>query len=144
VTVMLATAALLLCTILPSPVAFSSLVSAAGVPTITAYALICCKYTPKCFVASRETNSHSWTNLYYPWKIQACKMVSGPLLTTNDLHRLRMEYVPCCRLVLSIVLSSHCGYLQLLTSHFRRHNHLRYSVLVVHPRGQMATQCSIG
>ncbi|KAK4934118.1 hypothetical protein LTR66_015718 [Elasticomyces elasticus] len=43
VTVMLAVAALLLCTILPSPVAFTSLVSAAGVPTITAYALICCK-----------------------------------------------------------------------------------------------------
>jgi len=36
-----AVAALLLCTILPSPVAFTSLVSAAGVPTITAYALIC-------------------------------------------------------------------------------------------------------
>jgi amino acid transporter len=32
----------LLCTILPSPVAFTSLVSAAGVPTITAYALIAC------------------------------------------------------------------------------------------------------
>ncbi|KAF2673475.1 amino acid transporter [Microthyrium microscopicum] len=40
VTVMLIVAALLLCTILPSPVAFTSLVSAAGVPTITAYALI--------------------------------------------------------------------------------------------------------
>jgi len=38
--VMHAVAALLLCTILASPVAFSSLVSAAGVPTITAYALI--------------------------------------------------------------------------------------------------------
>lgn len=45
VTVMLAVAALLLCTILPSPVAFTSLVSAAGVPTITAYALICCEYS---------------------------------------------------------------------------------------------------
>ena len=41
VTVMLGVAALLLCTILPSPVAFTSLVSAAGVPTITGYALIC-------------------------------------------------------------------------------------------------------
>lgn len=41
VTVMLTVAALLLCTILPSPVAFTSLVSAAGVPTITGYALIC-------------------------------------------------------------------------------------------------------
>ena len=41
--VMHAVAALLLCTILPSPVAFTSLVSAAGVPTITAYALIACE-----------------------------------------------------------------------------------------------------
>lgn len=41
--VMHAVAALLLCTILASPVAFTSLVSAAGVPTITAYALIACK-----------------------------------------------------------------------------------------------------
>jgi amino acid transporter len=41
ITVMLIVASLLLCTILPSPVAFTSLVSAAGVPTITAYALIC-------------------------------------------------------------------------------------------------------
>lgn len=44
VTVMLTVAALLLCTILPSPVAFTSLVSAAGVPTITSYALICCEW----------------------------------------------------------------------------------------------------
>ena len=40
VTLMLGFSALLLCTILPSPVAFSSLVSAAGVPTIASYALI--------------------------------------------------------------------------------------------------------
>lgn len=38
--VMHAFSALLLCTILASPVAFESLVSAAGVPTITAYSLI--------------------------------------------------------------------------------------------------------
>lgn len=38
--VMHVVASLLLCTILASPVAFTSLVSAAGVPTITAYALI--------------------------------------------------------------------------------------------------------
>ena len=41
VTVMLVVSALLLCTILPSQVAFTSLISAAAVPTITAYALIC-------------------------------------------------------------------------------------------------------
>jgi amino acid transporter len=45
ITVMLAVATLLLCTILPSSVAFTSLVSAAGVPTITGYALICCEYS---------------------------------------------------------------------------------------------------
>lgn len=37
---MFVVSALLLCTILPSAVAFTSLVSAAAVPTITAYALI--------------------------------------------------------------------------------------------------------
>lgn len=42
VIVMHGVAALILLTILPSPVAFTSLVSAAGVPTITAYALISC------------------------------------------------------------------------------------------------------
>lgn len=40
VTVMFVFAALLLCTILPSQVAFTSLVSAGGVPTIAAYAVI--------------------------------------------------------------------------------------------------------
>jgi len=52
VIVMHAVAALLLLTILPSPVAFTSLVSAAGVPTITAYALISfgrCFLTPTSF-----------------------------------------------------------------------------------------------
>jgi amino acid transporter len=43
VIVMHVVAGLILCTILASPVAFTSLVSAAGVPTITAYALIACK-----------------------------------------------------------------------------------------------------
>jgi len=44
VKVIWAVGSLLLCTILPSPVAFTSLVSAAGVPTITAYALIACTF----------------------------------------------------------------------------------------------------
>lgn len=43
VTLMLAVSAALLCTILPSPVAFTSLVSASAVPNVCAYALICCK-----------------------------------------------------------------------------------------------------
>jgi amino acid transporter len=43
VIVMHVVAGLILCTILASPVAFTSLVSAAGVPTITAYALIACE-----------------------------------------------------------------------------------------------------
>lgn len=49
--VMHVVAALLLCTILPSPVAFTSLVSAAGVPTITAYALIA---FGRCFITPHQ------------------------------------------------------------------------------------------
>ena len=53
-----AVAALLLCTILPSPVAFTSLVSAAGVPTITAYALICFGRT---FITPNEFKNARWS-----------------------------------------------------------------------------------
>lgn len=141
---MLVTAALLLCTILPSPVAFSSLVSAAGVPTITAYALICCECTYEYVTTTQETNVDSRTYLHYTWKIQASKMVSRAFLPTFDFHCLRVEHVPCLCPVLSIVFPSHRQYLQLLSSHLRRHHHLRHCVLVVHPRGQMVTECSLG
>ncbi|KAJ8085847.1 hypothetical protein PM082_004666 [Marasmius tenuissimus] len=55
VTVMYIFGAFILCTILPSQVAFTSLVSAGGVPTIAAYALISLlrfTMTPKEFQAS--------------------------------------------------------------------------------------------
>jgi len=58
VTVMLVVAALLLCTILPSSVAFSSLVSAAGVPTIMAYALIC---FGRVFITPHEFKHARWS-----------------------------------------------------------------------------------
>lgn len=58
VTVMLTVSALLVCTILPSPVAFTSLVSAAGVPTIMAYALICFGRT---FITPNEFRSARWS-----------------------------------------------------------------------------------
>jgi len=144
VTVMLGTAALLLCTILPSPVAFSSLVSAAGVPTITAYALICCKFLRKRVTATQDTNGSSRTYLHHPWEIQASEMVSRPLLPTFDLHCLRVELVSCLCFVLSTVLPSHCRHVKLFPGHFRRHYHLRYSLLVVYSGGSMAAQCSLG
>lgn len=56
--VMHGVAALLLCTILPSPVAFTSLVSAAGVPTITAYALIS---FGRVFLTPNEFKSARWS-----------------------------------------------------------------------------------
>ncbi|CAJ2500551.1 Uu.00g034040.m01.CDS01 [Anthostomella pinea] len=56
--VMHAVAALLLCTILPSPVAFTSLVSAAGVPTITAYALIA---FGRFFLTPRQFQHSPWS-----------------------------------------------------------------------------------
>lgn len=58
VTVMLVVSALLVCTILPSPVAFTSLVSAAGVPTICAYALIC---FGRVFITPNEFKSARWS-----------------------------------------------------------------------------------
>ncbi|KAK5131347.1 hypothetical protein LTR08_001013 [Meristemomyces frigidus] len=56
--IMHAVAALLLCTILMSPVAFTSLVSAAGVPTITAYALIA---FGRFFLTPRQFQHSSWS-----------------------------------------------------------------------------------
>ncbi|KAF2154222.1 putative amino acid permease [Myriangium duriaei CBS 260.36] len=58
VVIMLCVASLLLCTILPSPVAFTSLVSAAGVPTITAYALIAFGRT---FLTPHEFKNARWS-----------------------------------------------------------------------------------
>lgn len=58
ITVMLCVAALLLCTILPSQVAFTSLVSAAGVPTIMAYALIC---FGRVFITPHEFKHARWS-----------------------------------------------------------------------------------
>jgi len=55
---MFVVAALLLCTILPSPVAFTSLVSAAAVPTITAYALIC---FGRCFLTAGKFSHAAWS-----------------------------------------------------------------------------------
>src|ERR1700710_2423435 len=63
VIVMHVVASLLLLTILPSPVAFTSLVSAAGVPTITAYALISCKSFKAC---SLPLTIHSRKMFYHP------------------------------------------------------------------------------
>jgi amino acid transporter len=56
VTVMFVFAAVLLCSILPSQVAFTSLISAGGVPTIAAYGLIALlrlTMTPHTFKSSR-------------------------------------------------------------------------------------------
>ncbi|KAJ9097597.1 hypothetical protein QFC21_004631 [Naganishia friedmannii] len=56
VTVMYCFGAVLLCTILPSNVAFTSLVSAGGIPTLAAYALIAlCRlcFTPNSFKSTR-------------------------------------------------------------------------------------------
>jgi len=59
-----AVAALLLCTILPSGEAFESLVSAAAVPTITAYALICFGRT---FITPGEFKNARWSLGKFSW-----------------------------------------------------------------------------
>ncbi|ORY77354.1 amino acid permease [Protomyces lactucae-debilis] len=58
ITVIWVVAATLLCTILPSPVSFSSLVSAAGVPTFAAYALI---LTCRAIITPNEFRNGSWS-----------------------------------------------------------------------------------
>ena len=67
VTVMFVFAAALLCTILPSQVAFTSLVSAGGVPTIAAYGLIALlrlTMTPNSFQNS-YFNLGRWSKPFY-------------------------------------------------------------------------------
>jgi amino acid transporter len=83
-------AAALLCTILPSPVAFTSLVSAAGVPTITAYALIACTFPSD----DRDTND-SRSFLPYSWKIDSCKMEFRPMVATYDFCHVDLEFIRC-------------------------------------------------
>jgi amino acid transporter len=65
VVVMHVVAGLILCTILASPVAFTSLVSAAGVPTITAYALIACKFLHQIPNATKWLTLRSWASFHH-------------------------------------------------------------------------------
>lgn len=83
--VMHTVAALLLCTILPSPVAFTSLVSAAGVPTITAYALIAFGRT---FLTPRKFQRSPWslgkwsrplTFVAFVWNLYLACVLFSPL-----------------------------------------------------------------
>lgn len=83
--VMHVVAALLLCTILPSPVAFTSLVSAAGVPTITAYALIAFGRT---FLTPNYFQNASWslgkwsrpmTFIAFVWNLYLACVLFSPL-----------------------------------------------------------------
>ncbi|KAK4505293.1 hypothetical protein PRZ48_003256 [Zasmidium cellare] len=88
--VMHAVAALLLCTILPSPVAFTSLVSAAGVPTITAYALICFGRT---FLTPHNFKNSAWSLgrwsrpmnfIAFVWNLYLAAVLFSPLTFPVD------------------------------------------------------------
>lgn len=85
VIVMHAVSALLLCTILPSPVAFESLVSAAGVPTITCYALIA---FGRCFITPHDFKHAKWslgrwsrplTFITFVWNLYLACVLFSPL-----------------------------------------------------------------
>lgn len=67
-----AVAALLLCTILPSGEAFASLVSAAAVPTITAYALIC---FGRAFITPNEFKHARWSLGRWSWPMSVISFV---------------------------------------------------------------------
>jgi amino acid transporter len=77
--------ALLLCTILASPVAFPSLVSAAGVPTITSYALIA---FGRCFITPHQFKHAAWslgkwsrplTFITFVWNMFLAAVLFSPL-----------------------------------------------------------------
>ncbi|KAK4926022.1 hypothetical protein LTR66_016370 [Elasticomyces elasticus] len=85
VIVMHVVAALLLCTILASPVAFTSLVSAAGVPTITAYALIAFGRT---FITPHDFKHAKWslgkwsrpmTAIALVWNLYLAAIIFSPI-----------------------------------------------------------------
>lgn len=102
--VMHTVAALLLCTILPSPVAFTSLVSAAGVPTITAYALIAfarCFITPHkfkhaAFSLGRWTRPLTFIALI--WNLYLACVLFSPLQfpVTGDTFNCGFSYALSC------------------------------------------------
>ena len=83
--VMHGVAAALLLTILPSPVAFESLVSAAAVPTITAYALIAfgrCFITPHNFKHAKYNLgkwSRPFTLIALVWNLYLAAVLFSPL-----------------------------------------------------------------
>ena len=103
--VMHGTAALLLCTILPSPVAFTSLVSAAGVPTITAYALIA---FGRCFIT--------------PHNFKHAALQSRTVEPPYDVHHAGLELVLGLRAVLAVVLPRDGGRVQLLARYLWRYH----------------------
>lgn len=105
--VMHAVAALLLCTILPSPVAFTSLVSAAGVPTITAYALICFGrtfITPHNFKHARWSLgkwSRPMSFIAFVWNLYLAAVLFSPLYfpvtgSTFNCKRKRKPHLERC------------------------------------------------
>lgn len=90
ITVMLGVSSILLCTILASPVAFTSLVSAAGVPTITAYALICfgrAFLTPHKFKHAKFSLgrwSRPMTLIAFVWNLYLAAILFSPLYFPVD------------------------------------------------------------
>lgn len=90
ITVMLGVSSILLCTILASPLAFTSLVSAAGVPTITAYALICfgrAFLTPHKFKHAKFSLgrwSRPMTLIAFVWNLYLAAILFSPLYFPVD------------------------------------------------------------
>jgi len=98
-----AVAALLLCTILPSGEAFESLVSAAAVPTITAYALICFGRT---FITPGEFKNARWSLGKFSWPFSLIAFVWNTYLAAVLISPLEFpvtgENFNCKSLALSV------------------------------------------
>lgn len=126
-------AALILCTILPSGVAFSSLVSAAAVPTITAYALICFGRT---FITPHKFHNARWSLgkwsrplafVAFIWNTYLTAVLVSPLEFPVSGENFNYSPVSSCRL-------QSCSFcLFVCPGHSWRHHYSRFAQLVLYP-----------
>ena len=135
-------AGILLCTILPSAVAFTSLISCGGVPTIAAYALI---PVLRLLFTRGEFANAKWSNgrLSVPFCFIAAAFNRGSLsclvwAVSAKTHLPTFHSLPSRTPLLAPRVPGHCRKLQLFVSHLCLCHPVRRRVVVVRPGGHVA------
>jgi cytochrome b561 len=132
VTVMFVFAAALLCTILPSSVAFTSLVSAGALPTIAAYGLIA--------LLRLTQTPHAFKSSHFYLGRWARPMYVSTVLFNGLIFAVRLFPLPHCAALLmaflghglAVLLPRDGRHVQLCPGHLGRRDHLRCPYLVLH------------